>query len=499
MLRPLITAAAAVALLAGCSGGGDKSDSKSGDDPGKSTSSTPAAPAVASFDPPKAFLAAAAIGEPAIDKVTKYDIESGIVGQTAVYATTEGISGTNVAGQGSPWNVPAQDAPTTTTSDVTKPMAVQLNGKDAVAVAFVQRAQGSGTQKARGQINFMWLDPTDGKKLAQVILDLTPALGPDEGADDVLSQAADPATGQLAVGVSPSSEAAAKKAGQFTVYADPATQKGTVIPNLRAVGLLNGVVAGARGTEQEGSTNLSAALIDATTGAVKKNTPIAMNYLSPTGAAAPKHGYLFGHKYVAPPPGKYQGHYVSSMYSIDLTSGAVAETKFAASPKQSPNYSCWSDEQSAVVCNAGQPGSQSNEIIGFDDTTGKKSWGYTSKSGSRVVPAITAAYHGVVYGQAEAEPILMDAKTGQDIPTPTPTPADGSTPSTPTDTSSPTAGATPTDESSSTPGGGSDMSLLNGKVKSPTAVSQYGATYLQDPLGDDLDNLTILIVLKAVA
>ncbi|HET6291753.1 MAG TPA: hypothetical protein VFG33_00210 [Kribbella sp.] len=498
MLRPLIAATAVVALLAGCSGGDDtKSDSSTGDGGGESAS-TPNAPNVPSFDPPKGFVAAAAIGEPDIPKLVESKIKAGMIGRIALYATQAGISGADAAGQSSSWNVPASDVSTTTTSDVTKPVAVQLNGKEAVAVAFVQRAQGTGTQKARGQINFLWLDPADGKKLAQVILDLTAAVGPDEGGDDVLSQAADPATGQLAMGLSPDSETAAKKVGQFTVYADPATQKGSVIPNLRVAGLLNGVVAGARGDGHEGSTELSAALVDATTGAVKKNTPIAMNYLNPV-AAAPKHGYLTGQKYVSPPAGKYEGHYVSSIYSIDLTTGAVVESKFANTTDDPPGRNCWSDEQTAVVCNSGEYLKPSTEIFGIDDTTGKKVWGYTSTSGSRVVPEITAAYHGVVYTQAEALPVLMDAKTGQDIPTPTPTPADGSTPSTPTDTSSPTSETTPTDGSSPSLGGDSDLSLLRDKVKSPTAVSPYGGTYLQDPLGDDLEHVKILIVLKATA
>ncbi len=105
----------------------------------------------------------------------------------------------------------------------------------------------------------------------------------------------------------------------------------------------------------------------------------------------------------------------------------------------------------------------SSEIIGIDDTTGKKTWGYTDKAANRLVPDVTAAFHGIVYGQTEAQPVLLDAATGNDVPTSEQTPSNSTTPS---DGGTPSEGATPTDASSPSfgndPGSanGSDMSLL---------------------------------------
>lgn len=508
MLRQLFTATAAVALLAGCSGGDDKAGSESGDGGTQTSAPTPTAPAVSSFDPPKAFAPAAAVGQPKTPKSSQYNVKADMVGQTALYISLEGTSGRNVAGQGTPWNIPSQDAPTTTTSDATAAMPVKVDGKEVIAVAYVQRAQGTGTQKARSQVNFQWIDPAEGKTVASVILDLSAAIGPDQGGDDVVSQAYDPNTGQIAVGLSPNSEQAAKKVGNFTAYADPATKKGSVIPFVRAAGVLNGVVTGAKGTEREGSTDLAVAVADGATGKLKKTTPIPMNYLDPL-ATASKHAYLYGHKYVSPPPGKYDGHYVSSFYAVDLTTGAVVETKRPPQPKDVPSYSCVADQASGVACN-GNDNNENIEILGFDDKTGKKAWGWTTTSANRVVPKITAAFHGLVYAQAETDAVLLNAANGQDVPSPTPTPADGATPtegSTPSDGSSPTEGASPSDGSSPTNGPssqgpgdtGSDLSLLSGKVKSPTTVTSYGGVYLQDPGGDDYDTETILVVLKATA
>ncbi|HEY0690274.1 MAG TPA: hypothetical protein VGD71_14675 [Kribbella sp.] len=89
-------------------------------------------------------------------------------------------------------------------------------------------------------------------------------------------------------------------------------------------------------------------------------------------------------------------------------------------------FTCWGDSKSSVVCTSDARGQA--EIIGIDDATGKKAWGYTEKSGSRVVPKLNAAFHGLVYAQAEAGPALLDATTGQDVPSPTPTPVDNATP-----------------------------------------------------------------------
>ncbi len=127
------------------------------------------------------------------------------------------------------------------------------------------------------------------------------------------------------------------------------------------------------------------------------------------------------------------------------------------------------------------------------------------------MPAVTAAFHGVVYAQTDAQPVLLDATTGEDIPTsgPTPsgTPSDGTHPvgghdadqgSTPDDST-----PTPDDNGIKEPGSafGSNMSLYDPKLgtPSPTAVTKYGGAYLQEALGDDIENEKILIVLKPTA
>ena len=145
-------------------------------------------------------------------------------------------------------------------------------------------------------------------------------------------------------------------------------------------------------------------------------------------------------------------------------------------------------------------------MIGFDDTTGKKAWSFSNDSGNRIVPGLTAAYHGVLYAQTEAQPVLLDAKTGADLPSPTPSgnpsPSDtASSGSTPSDGSSPTAGDTPssgdTPSDGASPGNG-DLGLWNGTARSPESVSPYGGVYRQLPHGDysvtdELDSVCVFL------
>lgn len=489
MLRPLITAAAAVALLAGCSGGDDNKATDQPSDGGTSASSTPPGPDLATFDPPKTFEPVAALAEgDAAGQPNAYYIEAGMVGQTSLYALRSGLTGRTLSANS--WQVPASDDPTTKTVDLTPPMAVQLDGKEVVAIAYAQIVQGSGTQKSHGQVSFQWIDPVEGDVLATAAADLTALLGPGNSGGDFSTPAYDPATGQIAVGVSAQSSATQAKVREFTVFADPVTKKATTIPSVRAAGVLNGVVVGAQGSQQEGAKDNAIVQADGATGAVKKSVPLpAMNYLHGTGSGG-KHAYFTGSGYATGANDKLD--HLNSVYAVDIATGAVVETKLPNSSDGGTGGTCYSDHVAAVVCNRALD-DQKTGIAGFDDATGKLAWSYDSSS-NRVVPTITTMYNGVVYGNADNQPVLLDAKTGQDVPAPSATPTSGSTP---------TDGTTPDGTSSfnsGNVGGWGDTSLLFGDRQSPVMVSKYGSVYLQVP-GNKAPTRTekVLVVQKATS
>ncbi|TDD13475.1 hypothetical protein E1218_34485 [Kribbella turkmenica] len=460
------TATAAVVLLAGCGGSDDQSSDSKPDSAGASSATTPSPPPIASFDPPKAFAAASAF---ALEG--QKGVGTGMVGRSTLVASLTGVTGRDIAAQKEPWMVPAAEATTTETVALTRPVGVQLDGKDVVAIAYVQNDKGNGTQKAKGQVLFQWIDSADGKKVAEVVTDLTAALGPGEGVDDVVGQAYDAATGQVAIGLKPAGQAGRQKVGAtFTVYADPTTQKSTVIPSFDVAGVLNGVVAGANGGNAQGQGEATILVADAATGKITKRTPTNQAVLHVAGHGS-KRAYLSG------TTRKSDADNNNTVYAVDIPTGAVVPIKGLVQDG-TMNFGCLGDEATAVVCTA-RAADGNHEIIGIDDTTGKKAWGYTEKASNRVVPSVTAAFHGIIYAQTEAQPVLMDAATGEDVKVSTPAPPESA---------SPTDGGTPGSSQSSDPSSqtnspananGSVMSLYDGKLRSPHAVTEYGGVYVQ--------------------
>jgi hypothetical protein len=271
------------------------------------------------------------------------------------------------------------------------------------------------------------------------------------------------------------------KSIEAAVYADPKTQKATVVPGINPAAVDNGVVVGAKGEQEDSATDGTIVLADGASGKITKQVPLKQAYLKPL-AGAPKHAYFYGMRYT-----DYgAGTKAQAIFTVDLSTGAVAQTVSDGS------FECFSDQATSVVCASSSPTGDSGELIGIDDATGKKSWGFTSASGGRVVPTVTAAYHGVVYAKTEAQPVLLDAKTGADLPSASPsaggTPSSADTPQIPGDT--PSDGASP---------GNGDLGLFNGRLESPTAVSPYGGVYRQEPTGDDYDLESVGIYLKPTA
>lgn len=499
VLRTLVTATAAVVLLAGCSGGDDKS-SESKDSGNNQTPSTPSAPAVTPYDPPKAFQANYAYSLPEVKGRSSFKPEVAMVGMTAVANSLRGVDGQSVAGPAKPWQTLATEKTdgSVVINDASAPVAVQLDGKPAVAVAYYQRVKGAGTAKPGVSVLFRWLDPADGKLLSEATFDVTTLLGDDEVNSGLpggfTHLTADPATGQLAAGVAPTSMIGAKS-GIVTVIADPATKKAVALPFTAPVTLSKGVLVATQGKE---NTRRTVSLVDAATGRVTKSNLLpGLENLTATGADGSKYAYLYGLKY-----DKSLTENVGYLYAVDPATGAVVQTKSGLKETSYlGRFVCQADGQKTVVCTADQVAT--GEIIGFDDTTGKKTWGFTGDSAGRVVPVVTAAFHGMVYATANQKPILLNALTGQDVPAPTPTIPTGPDTGGPTPGETPSEDPTPTDGSTdgSTPSGDSSGAPVVAqpayKLQSPTSVSEYGGVYLAEPeLGDDFSGT--LQILKAV-
>ncbi|MEN8649727.1 PQQ-binding-like beta-propeller repeat protein [Streptomyces sp. 21So2-11] len=74
--------------------------------------------------------------------------------------------------------------------------------------------------------------------------------------------------------------------------------------------------------------------------------------------------------------------------------------------------SCAYDAKSVVVCSSAL---LEKSATGFDAETGKLLWRLPDEDANRVAPEVTALWHGLLYGTTDAGPVLLDARTGQDV------------------------------------------------------------------------------------
>ena len=507
MLRPMVATTAVTAallLVAGCGGNDKKSDSGSDNNSGdkSNSSATPSAPSVKTFDPPKAFAVGAAypvLKDPS--ELTLRHADLALVGQVAVASNKKVLNGHDVTDPNKSWSMQVTQATTTTVNAVLPPQAVKVDGKDAAVVIYSETDKGNGTQKPQGLVVIRWVDVATGQKIVEMT---TKTLDQDGGAGDPQY---DPETGQVAVGIAgPSNE---NGTTARTLFADPATKKTTIIPGVSPGAVHNGMIAGSTYPTSTNANDAGLVLADGPGGKItKKLGPLQTSYSNIAGTG--KHGYFFGRKYVSSTDMTQLG-----IYSVDLSTGAVAATPLppASISTNILGWSCFWDEATTVACtgNTTYTSNATDTIIGFDDATGKKAWGFSNDSGNRNVPELTAAYHGVLYAKTEAQPVLLDAKTGADLPgaSPSGTPSSSDSPSTgatPSDSDSPTAGTTPSDPSTlgaDPSSGNGDLALFDGKLGSPTSVSQYGGVYSQSPPGDgygtsdDIDS--VCVFMKATA
>ncbi|WP_427887601.1 hypothetical protein ACQHIV_32080 [Kribbella sp. GL6] len=491
---------AALILLAGC-GGDKKSDSGSNNNNSNSTTSaSPTAPSIPTFDPPKAFAIGAAypVLKDTNDLTVVEHADVALVGHVAVASNKKALNGHDVTDPNKSWSLQATPATTTTVNAVLPPRAVKLDGKDAAVVIYSETDKGNGTQKPQGLVVIRWVDVATGEAIAET---KTKTLDDKGGAGGAVY---DIETGQVALGINgpPDSNGSTTSA----LYADPATKKTAIVPGLDPAAVHNGTIAGATWPSSYRANDSMLALADGPSGKITKklgHPQTSYDKIAGTG----KHGYFYGKTYVTA-----KDKWDLGIYSVDLSTGAVAVTPLPPS-NSSTDIAAWSclwDEASTIAC-TGKTTYTTNgtdTMLGFDDSTGKKAWGFSNDSGNRNVPDLTAAYHGVLYAQTEAQNVLLDAKTGADLPSPTPSgsPSSSDSPSagsTPSDGSSPTAGDTPSDGSTPGTNPNSNLALFDGKLKAPTSVSQYGGVYSQgDPNNDydssnDLDS--VCVFLKATA
>ncbi|MEV4175895.1 hypothetical protein [Nonomuraea sp. NPDC049709] len=93
---------------------------------------------------------------------------------------------------------------------------------------------------------------------------------------------------------------------------------------------------------------------------------------------------------------------------VEIATGRVVAATKGKPGKPVPHPSnCRYDEQAITVCSGG------DWVGALDARTGAWLWSIT-KSGGRLVPYVTGAWHGVVYGRTDNGPVVLDGRTGRD-------------------------------------------------------------------------------------
>ncbi|MFF5491812.1 hypothetical protein [Streptomyces virginiae] len=92
---------------------------------------------------------------------------------------------------------------------------------------------------------------------------------------------------------------------------------------------------------------------------------------------------------------------------LDVTSGRAR----AFMPPGMRAVDCTYDRAATLVCTKGFA------VVAVDAATGTLLWSLQDGDQGRTPPTVTAVWHGRVYGRGAGGPVVLDARTGADMPT----------------------------------------------------------------------------------
>lgn len=117
------------------------------------------------------------------------------------------------------------------------------------------------------------------------------------------------------------------------------------------------------------------------------------------------------------------GDYSSAdrFYALIDADGKLTNYNKRAPDDRQGNVDCRLDDTSVAVCTFQSPGRRSY-VAAFDSAQGQELWRLPDEAARRAAPTVTAVWHGLVYGQADEGPVVLDARTGKDKLVPNITP-----------------------------------------------------------------------------
>ncbi|MFE2325331.1 PQQ-binding-like beta-propeller repeat protein [Streptomyces sp. NPDC059385] len=96
---------------------------------------------------------------------------------------------------------------------------------------------------------------------------------------------------------------------------------------------------------------------------------------------------------------------------VDPQTGAVKQEL----PEDFGPADCDYDGISTLICFRNWKGLS---VRAFDTANGELLWQLPNQAAGRIAPRVTAVWHGRIYGSTQNGPLALDARTGEDLPTP---------------------------------------------------------------------------------
>ncbi|MEE6260111.1 PQQ-binding-like beta-propeller repeat protein [Plantactinospora sonchi] len=274
------------------------------------------------------------------------------------------------------------------------PALTSVGGRPTVLAPFLGESPGQGTTPGRPLVEVVAIDPESGKAdwRAEIPVEGWPENGSANGVEVSVVGVAD------GVGIVRIADSSLSAEGGDTYALDLGSRK--VLWSMRGFAgraVAAGVVAGQQpGAGQTPKVQVRG--IDARTGRQRWASPRDA-YSVDVFAAGPSKAVVRGR---TEPDGK---RYVEVVEIATGRAVTVTEDKPDA-PAPHPQ-DCVYDEQAITICSG-------NDWVGaLDAQTGSWLWSIT-KGGSRLVPYVTGAWHGVVYGRTDNGPVVLDGRTGTD-------------------------------------------------------------------------------------
>ncbi|MFE2105230.1 PQQ-binding-like beta-propeller repeat protein [Kitasatospora sp. NPDC059463] len=366
----------------------------------------PAARHLQAFDPPTSFDFGDGNGtgdaldegvQPSTSSPARQRPAISLKDTTAFVTTEDGVKAVDAVTRNTLWSA-SSTIPATKSgfgSERAAPLPAHFHGVDAVLVAFSRFIPGTGTGRGRNVIEVLAADSTTGKTVwtAQVDLVITPLDKEALSRDDSLL--ADGIRAAQVVAVDDQSVVVSDDETTYVVDAGSGQLRWTRA-DFHAMQLVDGIVTGA----------------EAPTYGERQLAGYSASDGSPRWSAV----HTESHAVASPAgPGLLAMSASDGFVIVDARTGAIR-----AHPGPGAYVHPWHcdfDGTSVILCND-QLFGQTHSIAALDTTSMKWLWSITETPGGRLVPVVTAVWHGAVYGRTTNGNVILDARTGADRATP---------------------------------------------------------------------------------